>query len=382
MSNKSFTTASNFGHALTNLYIASEDGENSAISPISVFICMYMLKHGANGVTKTELEKALSIEDSNGQEAQDVIKVLTQSSNSQFTLTTANGLFLQVKFDPVAEYVKYLKKNFSAHVQTVAFGTPAGEKIVNDWVEKQTNGKIKDLVKGTTSDTVLALINAVYMKGKWSKEFKKHATYPDQFHVSNTEVVTANFMCQQNDFLYIAKKKEKFALAFFPYIAESAETAWAMGILLPEKGLKPNDFLKFLEPKALQKLYGECRETLLNVKLPKVKVEATIDLIPFFKQLGVQAAFDMEADFSGIRLDKYLLGEGFGGGGAWGEFVRKVRTLQLHVSIFQLLGQIFREPPQYPPPQHFYLNLDLFCFEPQLREHTTFPSPGCNCFIF
>ena len=210
----SFRKVSYFGHTLTNLFLTSQESENSVISPISVFICMYMLKHGANGVTKTELEKALSIEDSNGQEAQDVIKVLTQSSNSQFTLTAANGLFMQVKFDPVAEYVKYLKKNFSAHVQTVAFGTSAGEKIVNKWVEKQTNGKIKDLVKETQKDTLLALINAVYMKGKWQQPFKKSSTRDDNFHVSSTKTVKAAFMHQQSNFLYISKDEDNFALAF------------------------------------------------------------------------------------------------------------------------------------------------------------------------
>ena len=221
----SFRKVSYFGHTLTNLFLTSQESENSVISPISVFICMYMLKHGANGVTKTELEKALSIEDSNGQEAQDVIKVLTQSSNSQFTLTTANGLFMQVKFDPVAEYVKYLKKEFSAHVRTVAFGTPAGEKIVNKWVEKQTNGKIKDLVKETQKDTLIALINAVYMKGKWQQPFEKSSTRDDNFHVSSTKTVKAAFMHQQSNFLYISKDEDNFALAFLPYRAQSADTA-------------------------------------------------------------------------------------------------------------------------------------------------------------
>ncbi|XP_075241502.1 alpha-1-antiproteinase 2-like isoform X1 [Convolutriloba macropyga] len=307
MSQQSFTTASNFGHSLTSLYLSSNEGKNSAISPISVFICMYMLKHGANGVTKAELEKALSIEDSNGQEAQDVIKVLTQSSNSQFTLTTANGLFLQVKFDPVAEYVKYLKKNFSAHVQTVAFGTSAGEKIVNDWVEKETNGKIKDLVKGTQKDTVLALINAVYMKGKWQQPFKKSSTRDDNFHVSSTKTVKAPFMHQQSNFLYISKDEENFALAFLPYRAQSADTAWVMGIILPKMGSNPSDFVKFLEFESLKNLYTQSSRTLLNVKLPKVKVEATIDLIPFFQKLGVRAAFGTGADFSGISGNQQTL---------------------------------------------------------------------------
>ncbi|XP_075265021.1 neuroserpin-like, partial [Convolutriloba macropyga] len=301
MSQEKFTTAANFGHALTALYLTSQESDNSAISPISVFICMYMLKHGANGVTKTELEKALSVEDSNGQEAQDVIKLLTASSNSQFTLTIANGLFLQVGFDPVAEYVEYLKKNFLAHVQPVAFGTPAGEKIVNDWVEKQTNGLITNLVQGTNPLTVLALVNAVYMKANWANPFKKEMTKMGDFFISSTRTVKANYMHQKSHFRYTRRDEEKFALCFLPYWAETMETYWVMGILVPQKGLNVTDFFKYLEPETLKHLFHyEARQTKLKVKLPKVKVEAKVELIPLFKKLGVQAAFGEEADLSGI----------------------------------------------------------------------------------
>ena len=170
---------------------------------------------------------------------------------------------------------------------------------------------ITNLVQGTTPLTVLVLVNAVYMKGKWANPFKKKMTKVGDFYVSNTRTVKANFMYQKSSFRYTRKEEEKFALCFLPYRAESRDTSWVMGILLPEKGLNVTEFLKYLEPKRLMNLHYNAHQIKLKVKLPKVKLEAKVDLIPFFKSLGVQAAFGMEADLTGIRFDLLVSVENF-----------------------------------------------------------------------
>ena len=107
-------------------------------------------------------------------------------------------------------------------------------------------------------------------------------------------------MKQIGSFAYV--KSGKFVMAFLPYKSASSDTAWEMGILLPEQGLKPTDFLKFLQRDQLKGLRSKAKLERLDVILPKCRVECTIDLIPIFKKLGVKAAFTPGADFSGIRL--------------------------------------------------------------------------------
>ncbi len=57
----------------------------------------------------------------------------------------------------------------------------AARNTINTWVEKTTNGKIKDLIPqgALTSLTRLVLTNAVYFKGTWEEVFRKDATRPD-----------------------------------------------------------------------------------------------------------------------------------------------------------------------------------------------------------
>lgn len=52
-------------------------------------------------------------------------------------------------------------------------------------------GKIKDLLgkEIVTSDTRLVLVNAIYFKGNWDKQFKEHATRDAKFNISKVSVL-------------------------------------------------------------------------------------------------------------------------------------------------------------------------------------------------
>lgn len=51
-------------------------------------------------------------------------------------------------------------------------------------------GKIKDLlIQGiVSSDTRLVLVNAIYFKGKWKKQFQENATREEQFRLNQVTV--------------------------------------------------------------------------------------------------------------------------------------------------------------------------------------------------
>ncbi len=57
---------------------------------------------------------------------------------------------------------------YGASMETVDFSqSAAATKLINDWVEAQTNGKIKDLIPPgfINANTLLVLVNAIYFKG-------------------------------------------------------------------------------------------------------------------------------------------------------------------------------------------------------------------------
>ena len=67
---------------------------------------------------------------------------------------------------------------------------------INQWVEKQTNKKIQDLIAPGSINalTKLVLVNAIYFKGDWHIKFDKEKTRKENFHVSKTKTVQADMM--------------------------------------------------------------------------------------------------------------------------------------------------------------------------------------------
>jgi len=67
---------------------------------------------------------------------------------------------------------------------------------VNSWVEKKTNGLIKEVITPGSVDrkTLLILANALYFKGAWEEKFDASKTEEDDFHLLNGSSVQVPFM--------------------------------------------------------------------------------------------------------------------------------------------------------------------------------------------
>lgn len=72
-------------------------------------------------------------------------------------------------------YVEGIKKHYAGELESIDFSksSDAAAKI-NEFVAKSTHDKIKNLVSSNSLDdmTRLVLINAIYFKGDWDKQFK------------------------------------------------------------------------------------------------------------------------------------------------------------------------------------------------------------------
>ena len=67
---------------------------------------------------------------------------------------------------------------------------------INQWVEEQTNKKIKKIITPESLGplTKLVLVNAIYFKGDWEVKFDKSKTSKGDFHVSPTKIVQTDLM--------------------------------------------------------------------------------------------------------------------------------------------------------------------------------------------
>ena len=101
-------------------------------------------------------------------------------------IRAANSLWGEQTCPFRQEYVEVIERHYqTGGVSPVDFKLDAtgAERLINDWVEKQTNGRIKDLIPpGCLSPlTRLVLANAIYFKGTWAAPFSEDDTRPLPF---------------------------------------------------------------------------------------------------------------------------------------------------------------------------------------------------------
>ena len=168
---------------------------------------------------------------------------------------------------------------------------------INSWVEKQTAGKIKDLLARTTVDdkTRMVLTNAIYFRGNWTEPFEPGATSEQDFKVVGGKTIKAPLMHQVHEYRYWANRS--LQVLELPYQGGDL----SMLVLLPREA----DGLAAVENSLSAARIGQLRAKLqsetVDAYLPKFKLETSYELNDSLAALGMKQAFVVgQADFSGI----------------------------------------------------------------------------------
>ncbi len=172
--------------------LKAKDG-NLFLSPYSISSALAMTSGGAEAETADEMAKTLHFQLPNDK-LHPAFGALMKEINGEadkkrgYKLSVANALWGQKGYPFQAPFLKLTKGNYGAGLNDVDFigATEAARKTINTWVEKETQDKIKDLLKPgvLTVDTRLVLTNAIYFKGDWASQFKKDRTKEGDFHLA------------------------------------------------------------------------------------------------------------------------------------------------------------------------------------------------------
>ncbi len=276
-------------------------GKNIFCSPFSISSALAMTYAGAMGNTAAEMAKVMHF-DLKEQQLHPAFADLTDNLNRRgrkgaFKLAVANRLWGQKQYGFLPGFLHLNRLYYGAGVERLDFvKDPDGSrKIINAWVEKQTQDKIKDLLKPPhiTRDTRLVLTNAIYFKGDWARQFDKKRTYDVRFQVSADKKVKAPLMNQTARFPYM--QGAGFQALELAYKGDEL----AMVVLLPARKSNLAALEKKLNAKSLNAWLGKLREQKVIVGLPRFKVTWDLDLKKTLISMGMIDAFGA-ADFSGM----------------------------------------------------------------------------------
>nr|XP_012313703.1 alpha-1-antitrypsin isoform X3 [Aotus nancymaae] len=279
---------------------------NIFFSPVSIATAFAMLSLGTKADTHTEILEGLNFNLTETPEAQihegfqELLHTLNQS-DSQLQLTTGNGLFLNESLKLVDKFLEDVKKLYHSEAFSVNFrDTEKAKKQINDYVEKGTQGKIVDLVEELDEDTVFALVNYIFFKGKWERPFEVKNTKEEDFHVDQVTTVKVPMMRRLGMFNIHYCEKLKGWVLLMKYLGNATAL-----FFLPDDGK-----LQHLENELTHDVISRALEletrSSVNLHLPKLSITGTYDLKPVLSQLGITKVFSNAADLSGVTKEAPL----------------------------------------------------------------------------
>jgi serpin B len=222
-----------------------------------------------------------------------------------YQLRVANALWGQKGYQFLEDYKKLLKDNYSAELNEVDLVAAPVEasRAINEWVKKETLGKIKEIIKPETLGPMarLVLTNAIYFKGNWERQFKKDQTLDTPFLVTKDQKVTIPMMNQTARFGYW--DAGSFQVLELPYVAKEL----SMIVFLPKEVDGLAQFEKSVTVEKLIGWLGKLHSQEVIVSLPRFKVTAEFQLKSVLVEMGMPLAFDSQAaDFSGMNGESGL----------------------------------------------------------------------------
>ncbi|MGC9354267.1 MAG: serpin family protein, partial [Mariniphaga sp.] len=192
-------TENQFGFELyQNVFASETEHENIMVSPLGVSLALAMTYNGADGETKTAMEKTLKVygltpEDINTS-YRDLVNAL-KSLDPKVLLEIANAIFYRDDFEVENEFVSINKNYYDAEVSALDFGNEQQSlETINGWVAEKTHDKIESIIDRITRSHVMFLLNAIYFKGTWQKEFNEESTEQLPFYLENGESIQTEMM--------------------------------------------------------------------------------------------------------------------------------------------------------------------------------------------
>jgi serpin B len=289
-------------------------GDNVVLSPASVAIALGMARTGARGLTATEMDAVLHDVASddhpgwlNGLDQALASRTTTftddEGTPHDQTLELANAYFAQRGFDFEGAYLDALAARFGAGVHTVDYeqDAEAARSLINEWANERTRGRIPAVLQpgDVTAETRLALVNAIYLKASWARQFQEDQT------------VSAPFMRPDGSTVSVPMMRVRQAACAQGDGSAAADIAY-LGGQLSMLLIVPDDLASFeaeLDGDLIATIDEAAAATYAqaDVTMPRFDIETRQELSDILGALGMPTALDAErADFSGMTTAERL----------------------------------------------------------------------------
>lgn len=284
---------------------------NLFFSGYSISSALTMVYAGAKGETAKKIAGVLSLPENKDElhaaNAWLMINLNNRGLRGDLKLNVANRLWGQKGHTFEEGFLRTLRENYLAGLGIVDFqnSSDVAREEINDWVKKQTQNMITDLIprNALSENTRLVLTSALYFKGIWEEDFDKSKTQPRPFAVNGKNNEMVSMMSSSVTKKTRWMEDSDVSIAELPY----RNAGISMVIVLPKKKDGWKDIESTLTSQKLDQWFDKLKRMSLLVSLPKFKMKQSIELKTLLKEMGLKVATTAGlADFSGMDGKKNL----------------------------------------------------------------------------
>ena len=282
--------------------------ENSCISPLSIRYALAMMRDGANGETREQIDAVLGS------------ATIPRYENVEGHLAVANSLWTRTDYaDAIKpEFAETLRANYGAEYKVDSFTSAAN---LNSWIETNSLGLLKDVIDDDFAvDLHAALVNVLAIDMEWALKFEPIGTRQSEFYSSRgfdnpstVAMMMETVNATENISYFFANDATVLALDLKEYNGTQLQF---VSIMPTEKelqeyisGLSMEDLVRLTSGLTYAKAKNNSYYFTMSYYLPRFEISSGIDdLIGDLKELGVSNAFDEEAaDFSNMVNGKFFI---------------------------------------------------------------------------
>lgn len=288
-----------FGLKIFRKVREKSEEENIMISPLSISVALTMAYNGSDGDTKKEMQETLELNGLTDSEINGSYKTLINALldlDDDVIFKIANSIFYADIFTVKPAFLDINRNIYDAEIKELDFSSQQSVDIINDWVSKNTNDKIRNIINQLNPLDRMLLINAIYFKGTWAVQFDKKGTHDLNFTLKGGSVVKVPMMNKLDKVPYCTNSL--FKAVKIPY----GRGNYNMVVILPEDGKNSRDVIDELNMNNWKDWMGDFELTdRVDITMPRFKFSFDIGLNDILKEMKMVQAFSAsDADFTKI----------------------------------------------------------------------------------
>lgn len=266
--------------AYNSLPLVMNTQYNNCYSPVSFYVTLAMLASGTSDTVQEEILSTLQSDDS--ALLYEDMKLLIEQLQKNSYMNMTQSIWLQEDRQPADEWQNTLEKQFLASIHDVNFRKKGTSKDIEKWISKET----KDLIHPTLEikpDTILLLLNTIFLETKWQTPFPTKQTYDETFYLEDTSTKQVPFMHHE------IESTPYFNHPTYSAIRLPLSDGSYLYFFLPNEPYQLDDLLQEDWLADIQNEEYVTRKVKLSI--PKFQYDSNIDLIQACKDMGVQQVF-------------------------------------------------------------------------------------------